>query len=77
MLTVPESRYPVQPPARRCGLPVCWCTPPVPAPNDYGTRQADPNERMVPRADLEALVLRSLPPGIPNINRASDIPGKF
>jgi len=36
-------------PSKRCGLPECWCTPPEPAKKDYGTRPAEPGERMVPR----------------------------
>jgi hypothetical protein len=44
-----DSRYPPLPAHRRCGLPECWCTPPEPPKKDYGTREAKPNQRIVPR----------------------------
>ena len=46
----PGSRYLPLPAAKRCGLPACWCTPPEPPKKDYGTREAEPGQRMVPRA---------------------------
>lgn len=44
-----DSRYQPLAPSKRCGLPECWCTPPEPPAKDYGTTEAEPGERMVPR----------------------------
>ncbi|HEX9641814.1 MAG TPA: hypothetical protein VGB13_10940 [Candidatus Krumholzibacteria bacterium] len=45
-----DSRYLPLPASKRCGLSECWCTPPEPPKKDYGTREAEPEQRMVPRA---------------------------
>lgn len=59
-----DTRYQPLPPARRCGVPGCWCTPPEPPAKDYGTVEAAPGERIVPREwdDLADPITR-LPPG--------------
>ena len=44
------TRYQPLPAQKRCGLPVCWCTPPEPLKKDYGTRDAELGKRLVPRA---------------------------